>query len=61
MKIEEIIDVIKQLSRSQGFYTRLYNQIMEMSEEEYEIIKKELEKKKNSDAVELVMYLEGGE
>lgn len=61
MKIEEIIDVIKKLSRGQGFYSRLYNQLMEMDKDDFENVKQEFEKKNFKDAVALVLFLEGGE
>ena len=61
MKRAQILETIKQLAKSQGFYGRLlYN--LESAEsynpESYEEFMTELENKNFSDAVDLVIYLE---
>lgn len=59
MTFEECLDTIKELSRSQGFYGRLYRDIMELEEEQLEELKKTLEAQKFTDSLDLIMYLEG--
>ena len=61
MKMEDILKAIKDLSNSQGFYGRLYNNLMEIKasdKETYNKIKTELESKQFTDIVDLVMYIE---
>ena len=62
MKEKDILNVIKTLSKQQGFYTRLYNNIMELKEnnaEQYNAIMEELEKQHFNDAIDFIMYIEG--
>ena len=56
MKANEILETIKMLAKSQGFYGRLLNAI-ETSEEE-ETLLAELESENFKDPVDLVMFLE---
>ena len=56
MKANEILEAIKMLAKSQGFYGRLLNAI-ETSEEREDILA-ELESKNFKDPVDLVMFLE---
>lgn len=61
MKREEILEHIKGLSHSQGFYGRLYQTLMEMKEEDpeaYEEVMQEWETQNFKDPVELVIYIE---
>ena len=61
MKREQIINTIKNLSLSQGFYGRLYRAIEDAKEnnpDAYESFMEELESQNFSDAVDLVIYLE---
>lgn len=58
MKRDEILNVIKSLARSQGFYGRLLQEINEMDEEQYDEFMGRLEAQNFSDAVELVIYIE---
>lgn len=58
MKRNEILNVIRQLSMSQGFYGRLLRD-METNEEFAEEVLTELERQNFGDAVDLVMYIEG--
>lgn len=61
MKMEDILKAIKDLSNSQGFYGRLYNNLMEIKandKETYNKIKTELESKQFTDILDLVMYIE---
>lgn len=58
MKRNEILNVIRQLSMSQGFYGRLLRD-MEVNEEFAEEVLTELERQNFGDAVDLVMYIEG--
>jgi hypothetical protein len=61
MKREQIINTIKNLARSQGFYSRLYRAIEDAKEnnpDAYEDFMTELEAQNFSDSVDLVLYLE---
>lgn len=58
MKMNQIMDTIKMLSMSQGFYGRLYRQIMELDAEDYDRVAEELESQNFSDAVDMVLYFE---
>ena len=53
MNREEIIDTILSLSKSQGFYQRIYDQIID-DEETLEY----LERQKFKDVIDLIMFLE---
>ena len=58
MKREEIMETIKSLASSQGFYGRLYRKLMELDEEKYNEVMTELESKNFKDGVDLIMYIE---
>ena len=61
MKRAEIMETIRGLAKSQGFYGRLQRQLEEMQEkwpEAYDRYMKELEKQCFVDALDLVIYLE---
>ena len=63
MKINEILDTIKSLASSQGMYSRLYRDIMELKEEspfDYEELVYTLESKNFKDSLEFVMWYETG-
>jgi len=62
MKMNEIVDFIRSLARSQGSYTRLYNNIMELKEtdkEGYKKLKTVLEKQHFKDNLDIIFYFEG--
>ena len=56
MKFDAIMDAIKDLSYSQGFYGRLYRAIMES--DNIDAIKEELEAQNFGDVVDMVLYFE---
>lgn len=61
MKRKEILNVIKDLSKSQGFYGRLLNRLESAKSydpDAYDAFMSELEAQNFSDAVDLVIYLE---
>lgn len=58
MKKEEILEMVKSLASSQGFYTRLYQYLSEGSEESEDYLNM-LEEKNFKDTVDLVLYFEG--
>lgn len=61
MKREEILNIIKSLAKSQGFYGRLYMDVLYAQNnhpEEYEEFMSELERKNFKDPVDLVIFLE---
>ena len=62
MKMNEILDNIKMLANSQGFYGRLYRDLMDIKAEnpdEYNEIVKQLESQNFGSTLDLIMYLEG--
>ena len=61
MKMDKILDEIWGLSHSQGFYGRLYRDIMELQKEDpeaYEEYKKELESQHFQNTLDMVLYFE---
>ena len=58
MKREEIMETIKTLASSQGLYSRLYRDLMELDEEKYNEVMTELESQNFKDGVDLIMYIE---
>lgn len=58
MKREEIIATIKSLASSQGLYSRLYRDLMELDEDEYDEVMTELESQNFKDGVDLIMFIE---
>ena len=63
MKMKEILNTIKDLARSQGYYGRLYNDLRELQEEdpdEYEKLTEEWEAEEFETTLDLVLYLEEG-
>ena len=58
MKREEIMEIIKSLANSQGLYSRLYRDLMELDEDEYDEVMTELESQNFKDGVDLVMFIE---
>ena len=61
MSWREVIDVIKMLAHSQGFYGRLLRSIEEQYEEDYEnweAFMQYLEEQKFKDTLDVVMFFE---
>ena len=61
MKMEDILNAIRELASSQGFYGRLLRDLTELKEndlESYNSIKEELESQKFADTLDLIIYLE---
>ena len=57
----EILEVIERLAKSQGFYERLYNRIMQLKQndpEKYEEYSKLLEEQKFKDSIDVIMHYE---
>lgn len=62
MKMPEIMQQIRELSFSQGFYGRLYENLLNLRQydrETYDAVAAELEAQKFAGPVDLVLYLEG--
>lgn len=59
MNKDEIIAAIEKLSKSQGYYQRLHDQLATMPTEELDIVLTELEDENFKDTVDLILYLEG--
>ena len=57
MNKEQILDAIRSLAASQGFYGRLYNFLTDGSEQADEFLAT-MEEKNFCDAVDMVMWLE---
>ena len=57
---EQILEAIRSLAKSQGFYSRLLECIEESSEEERNTFFTHLESCNFKDVVDLVIYLEEG-
>lgn len=57
MSKKEILEMVKSLASSQGFYTRLYQYLSEGSEESEEYLNM-LEEKNFKDPVDLILYFE---
>ena len=61
MNAVQVIEVIKDLAKSQGFYSRLYQNIMERivpDEDKYENFQQFCEEQNFKDAVDVVMFFE---
>ena len=61
MKMEDILNAIRELASSQGFHVRLLASMETMEEmfpKDYEEVVKELESQNFQNAVDLVMYFE---
>lgn len=62
MKEREIMQEIRELSFSQGFYGRLYENLLNLRQYDritYDLVISELEAQNFSGPVDLVLYLEG--
>ena len=61
MNAVQVIEVIKDLAKSQGFYSRMWQTIQEnilTDEEEYENFQQFCEQQNFKDAVDLVLFFE---
>lgn len=61
MKMEDILNAIRELANSQGFYGRLLRDIIELKEndlEGYNSLKEELESQNFTDTLDMIMYFE---
>ena len=61
MKRNEILEVIKSLARSQGFYSRIYNRLIDLKENDidsYNEIMESLESQNFKDSLDIVFYFE---
>ena len=61
MKMNQILAAIRTLAHSQGFYGRLYRDIVDMMENDvdsYAELAEQLEAQKFGDAVDMVLYFE---
>ena len=59
MNREEILEVLKSLASSQGFYGRLLASLNNASEDEREEFLCNLESQNFADSLDLIMYIEG--
>lgn len=61
MKMDKIMKLIRELAKSQGFYGRLYERLIELKEnapEAYEKVKKYWEDKNFKDPLDFILYIE---
>lgn len=61
MDIEQIMVAIRSLAESQGYYGRLYNELLEMQTndpDKWEEVKNTLEAQNFNDTLDMVMYFE---
>lgn len=61
MDIEQIMAAIRSLAGSQGFYGRLYNELLEMQTndpDQWEEVRNTLEAQNFNDTLDMVMYFE---
>ncbi len=61
MKIEQILEIILDLSRSQGFYGRLYEELITLKEEctpAWNVVVETLEAQDFKEPLDLILYLE---
>lgn len=61
MSFDEILNVIKSLAGSQGFYSRLYKSILDLEENDpysFSNLKKSMENENFKDPVDVVLYFE---
>lgn len=59
MKMEDIIKLIRELAKSQGFYGRLLENILELDGESYEELAGLWESKNFADGLDFILYIEG--
>lgn len=59
MKMEDIIKLIRELAKSQGFYGRLLASIAELSDEKYKELAELWESKNFADDLDFILYIEG--
>ena len=58
MNREQIMQTIRMLARSQGFYGRLYRNLQELEPEDFSAAMEELEAQNFNDTLDLVLYFE---
>lgn len=58
MNRNEILRAIYDLSKSQGFYGRLYRTLIELNTEDYEQVMGNLEEQNFKDTLDLVLFME---
>lgn len=61
MNMTQILDTIKRLAQSQGFYQRLYDRIMNLKENDpktFEDYKNLLESQKFKDEIDVILHFE---
>ena len=61
MKIEQILDIILELSHSQGFYGRLYEELVTLKEEctpAWNVVVETLEEQNFKEPLDVILYFE---
>ena len=58
LNVLQVLDIIRDLSHSQGFYKRLYDNIMDLQPEAFKDFKEVIEAQNFKDSVDVVMFFE---
>lgn len=58
LNVSQVLDIIRDLSHSQGFYQRLYDNIMNLEEEAFRDFKEVMEAQNFKDPVDVIMFFE---
>lgn len=58
MSADYVLETIKMLAKSQGFYQRLLSAYEDMEEENKELFRKQMEAQRFKEPIDVVMYFE---
>lgn len=58
MSADDVLETIKMLAKSQGFYQRLLSAYEDMEEENKELFRKQMEAQRFKEPIDVVMYFE---
>lgn len=58
MTFEKVLEIVRELSYSQGFYGRLLRNMQEMDEEQRKELEEDFEYNKVKDSMDLIFYFE---
>ena len=55
---KDLLDLARELSCSQGFYSRLYRDLLQLDKEDIQTLDEEIKKNKFTDTLDLILWLE---
>lgn len=55
---KDLLDLARELSGSQGFYSRLYRDLLQLDKEDIQTLDEEIKKHKFTDTLDLILWLE---